>query len=166
MTPAQYGGKVSLSDRGGALRSPVEWLLAPPARRKDRGYAIPLHSPVDRTSSKAKVMSSPRSHTLAKSAHMSRSNLVIIGGGFAGTTLAQHLERRLAKEWKITLISRENCITFVPLLAEVVGASILPGHAVAPIRQMLKRSRYVMATVADIDFDKREIHCSGRPTSV
>ena len=86
------------------------------------------------------------------------SNIVIVGGGFAGTTLARRLERRLPDDWHLTLLSPDNCITYQPLLAEVVGASMLPGHAVAPIRQIIRRTRFLMATVTDIDFEQRELH--------
>ncbi len=56
---------------------------------------------------------------------MGRSSLVILGGGFAGTTLARRLESRLPDDWDMTLLSQENCITYQPLLVEVVGASML-----------------------------------------
>ena len=92
---------------------------------------------------------------------MDKSRVVIVGGGFAGTGMARRLERRLPADWDIVLISQENCITYSPLLAEVVGASILPGHVVAPIRQILKRTRFRMASVSDIDFDQKEVRCSG-----
>ncbi len=42
---------------------------------------------------------------------MGRSSLVILGGGFAGTTLARRLESRLPADWDMTRVSRENCIT-------------------------------------------------------
>ena len=86
------------------------------------------------------------------------SNIVIVGGGFAGTTLARRLERRLPEHWQLTMLSQRNCITYQPLLAEVVGASMMPGHAVAPIRQIVNRTRFWMATVTDVDFDRRELH--------
>ena len=86
------------------------------------------------------------------------SNIVIVGGGFAGTTLARRLERRLPESRQLILLSQDNCITYNPLLAEVVGASMLPGHAVAPIRQIVRRTRFRMVTVTDIDFDRRELH--------
>ena len=56
------------------------------------------------------------------------------------------------------MLSQRNCITYQPLLAEVVGASMMPGHAVAPIRQIVNRTRFWMATVTDVDFDRRELH--------
>ena len=64
-------------------------------------------------------------------------NIVIVGGGFAGTTLARALERRLPAGHRVVLVSEESYTTFNPMLAEVVGASVFPEHVVAPIRQML-----------------------------
>lgn len=92
---------------------------------------------------------------------MASSHIVILGGGFAGTTLAQRLERRLPEGCQVTLLSQENYITYHPLLAEVVGATIMPGHVVAPIRQMIERTRFRMVNVTDIDFKKRQISYAG-----
>lgn len=85
-------------------------------------------------------------------------NILIVGGGFAGTTLARSLERRLPQGWRVVLVSEESYTTFHPMLAEVVGASVFPEHVVAPIRQMLRRgtrSRFIMGRVTGIDLDRR-----------
>ena len=82
-------------------------------------------------------------------------NIVIVGGGFAGTTLARHLERRLPAEHRIVLVSEESYTTFNPMLAEVVGAAVFPEHVVAPIRQMLRSSRFIMARATAVDFKRR-----------
>lgn len=84
-------------------------------------------------------------------------NIVIVGGGFAGTTLARALERRLPAGHRVVLVSEESYTTFNPMLAEVVGASVFPEHVVAPIRQMLRRSLFVMARVTDVDFAARTV---------
>ncbi|MEM6640719.1 MAG: FAD-dependent oxidoreductase, partial [Pseudomonadota bacterium] len=86
-----------------------------------------------------------------------KKNLVIIGGGFAGTVLAKSLEKRLPEDWRIYLLSQTNFVTYNPLLPEVVGASVLPGHVQAPIRQMVKRTRIRMVTVDKVDFDRRVV---------
>lgn len=93
-------------------------------------------------------------------------NLLIVGGGFAGITLAQRLEHRLPQDWKLTLISQENFITFNPLLPEVVGASILPGHVIAPHRQMIHCSNVCMAQVTEIDYESRIVHYLGEGSGV
>jgi NADH dehydrogenase len=90
-----------------------------------------------------------------------QKHLLIVGGGFAGTRAAQRLEHTLPPEWTLTLISQENFITFNPLLPEVVGASILPSHVVAPHRQMIHCSHVCMAKVSEIDTAARVVHYLG-----
>ncbi|MEX3790368.1 NAD(P)/FAD-dependent oxidoreductase [Paraburkholderia sp. BR14374] len=85
-------------------------------------------------------------------------NIVIVGGGFAGTTLAQALEKALPAPYRVVLVSDESYSTFNPMLAEVVGASVFPEQVIVPIRQLLRRTRFIMATVHDVDFERREIH--------
>lgn len=87
--------------------------------------------------------------------------IVVVGGGFAGITLAQQLEGKLPPDWRLTLVSQENFITFSPLLPEVIGASILPGHVIAPHRQMVHRSSVCMAQVTEIDYEAKTIHYLG-----
>ncbi len=43
---------------------------------------------------------------------------VIVGGGFAGTTLARELDTRLPKGYERVLISEESYTTFNPMLPE------------------------------------------------
>jgi NADH dehydrogenase len=89
-------------------------------------------------------------------------SIVIVGGGFAGATVARRLMGRLPDGWEVVLISEESYTTFSPLLAEVVGASVFPEHVVAPLRQVIatdRGGRFVMAKVAGIDIAHREICC-------
>jgi NADH dehydrogenase len=95
-----------------------------------------------------------------------RKRIVIVGGGFAGITLAEQLEHRLPPDWMLTLVSQENFITYNPLLPEVVGASIMPGHVVAPLRQMIHCSSVCMAQVSEIDLESRTIHYLGEGTGM
>jgi len=90
-----------------------------------------------------------------------KRNVVVIGGGFAGTQLVRKLERMLSQEWQVVLISEENYTTFNPMLAEVVGASILPSHVIAPIRRMVRRTRFISARVTSIDTDNNSVHFEG-----
>ena len=56
--------------------------------------------------------------------------IVIVGGGFAGVTLAQCLERLLPTTMEIVVLSAENHLVFTPMLPEVVGRTISPLHIV------------------------------------
>jgi len=90
----------------------------------------------------------------------SSQQIVVVGGGFAGTTVVGELERRLPAPYQIVLISEESYTTFNPMLAEVVGASVFPEHVVAPIRQMLDASRgsqFIMGRVTAVDRERRVV---------
>lgn len=86
-------------------------------------------------------------------------NIVIVGAGFAGTTLARELAPLLPPGSQIVLISEESYTTFHPMLAEVVGAAVFPEQVVVPVRQMIDRTaRFVMGRVLAIDDQRREVH--------
>ena len=90
-------------------------------------------------------------------------NIVIVGGGFAGTALARSLEKQLPRGYRVMLVSEESYTTFNPMLAEVVGASVFPEHVVAPIRQMLgagTASQFVMGRVTGVDVERRRVQAS------
>jgi len=86
--------------------------------------------------------------------------IVIVGGGFAGTTLARELDGKLPPGCELLVISEESYTTFNPLLPEALGASIFPEQAVAPIRQMLKRGRFIMGRVMAIDPAAKALTCT------
>ena len=90
---------------------------------------------------------------------MEPRTIAIIGGGFAGTTLARELDGKLPPGYELLLINEESHTTFTPMLPEVVGAGVFPEQIVAPIRQMVRRARFVMGRVTDIDFAARTIAC-------
>jgi NADH:ubiquinone reductase (H+-translocating) len=93
-----------------------------------------------------------------------RTRIVIIGGGFAGTTTALNLEKTLRRDpsVEITLIDSENYFTFTPLLAGVPSGAIQPTHIVFPLRALLKRTKVKQAEVQRIDLKSRTViaaHC-------
>jgi len=86
--------------------------------------------------------------------------LVIAGGGFAGTRLARALEAQLPPGWQLVLLSEESYTTFNPMLAEVVGAAVFPEHVIAPIREMLVTTRFIMGRLESIDQAASTLCCS------
>jgi NADH dehydrogenase len=89
-------------------------------------------------------------------------SIVIVGGGFAGTTLARALDARRTAGLQVTLISDESTTTFNPMLPEAVGASVFPEQVVAPLREMLdlkRGDRFVMGRVIDVDTTARTLRC-------
>ncbi len=92
---------------------------------------------------------------------LDKKNVVVIGGGFAGTQLVKKLERKLNDDWQVILISEENYTTFNPMLAEVVGASVLPSHVIAPIRRMVRKTRFISARVTAINTSEKTVQFEG-----
>ena len=92
---------------------------------------------------------------------LDKKNVVVVGGGFAGTQLVKKLERKLSDEWQVVLISEENYTTFNPMLAEVVGASVLPSHVIAPIRRMVRKTRFISARATSVDTEAQTVHFEG-----
>jgi NADH dehydrogenase len=89
-------------------------------------------------------------------------SIVIVGGGFAGTTLARALDARRTPGLQVTLVSDESTTTFNPMLPEAVGASVFPEQVVAPLREMLDLKRgdcFVMGRVTDVDTRSRTLRC-------
>jgi NADH:ubiquinone reductase (H+-translocating) len=91
---------------------------------------------------------------------MTSKTIAIVGGGFAGTSLAQALEARLPPDWQMLLISEESYTTFNPMLAEVVGSAVFPEHVIVPIREMLRKTRFVMGRLQGVDAQRRTLRCS------
>jgi len=87
-----------------------------------------------------------------------KTRIVIVGGGFAGATLTRRLQKQ-SKRFEVTLVSEESYTTFNPMLAEVVGATVFPEHVVAPLRETVRRARFVMGTVANVDFTAKVLRC-------
>ena len=84
--------------------------------------------------------------------------IVIVGGGFAGISVARRLEGRLRpEEAEIVLLSRENYTLFTPMLPEVTSGELEVRHVVTPIRAQLHRSRFVLADVDDLDVVNRTL---------
>ena len=87
-------------------------------------------------------------------------NIIIVGGGFAGTALMRALDGKLPSGYRLLLISEESHTTFNPMLPEAVGASIFPEQVVAPIREMITHARFVMGHVSQVDPRRRVLTAS------
>lgn len=84
--------------------------------------------------------------------------ILIVGGGFAGVTLAQHLEKKLRGRIEIVVVSADNHLVFTPMLPEVVGRTISPLHIVVAGRELTKRTRWLEARITHIDRDNHTAH--------
>jgi NADH:ubiquinone reductase (H+-translocating) len=85
------------------------------------------------------------------------ARIIIVGGGFAGVSLAEHLNRRVSHDVEIVVISSENHMVFTPMLAEVAGRSLSPLDVVVPGRQVARQATWLTATVTSVDLKKNEV---------
>jgi NADH:ubiquinone reductase (H+-translocating) len=100
---------------------------------------------------------------------MSDQRIVIIGGGFAGVTLAQELERLCDTSTEIVVVSRDNHLVFTPMLPEVAGRSLSPLHVAVPGRVATKRTLWIEASVTAVDLRNGQLQYSlsdGRSVSL
>jgi NADH dehydrogenase len=84
-------------------------------------------------------------------------HIVIVGGGFAGMTTAESLEKVFGADRSVrfTLVSDTNALLFTPMLAEVAGSSLEPTHISSPLRTSLKRTNVVRGVIEYVDLEKR-----------
>ena len=85
--------------------------------------------------------------------------IVILGGGFAGRTTAECLEREFGADRSVafTLISDTNALLFTPMLAEVAGSSLEPTHISSPLRTSLRRTQVLRGRVRQIDLHRHRV---------
>jgi NADH dehydrogenase len=87
-----------------------------------------------------------------------KKRITILGGGFAGMRVAEHLEEQLGGSALITLVSETNALLFTPMLAEVAGSSLEPSHITTPLRSSLHSTKFIRARVAGIDLTARRVN--------
>jgi len=85
--------------------------------------------------------------------------ILILGGGFAGLTVAMELEKKLAQDpsVEITLVNRENFFLFTPMLHEVAASDLDLTTIVNPVRKMLRRVHFFAGEVNQIDIEQRRV---------
>jgi NADH:ubiquinone reductase (H+-translocating) len=90
------------------------------------------------------------------------TRILILGGGFGGVYTALTLEKVLKRELKrgeveIALVSRDNYLTFQPMLPEVVSGSIGILDTITPIRRLCPRTDLYTRAIEEIDVGNRRV---------
>lgn len=92
------------------------------------------------------------------------ARILVLGGGFAGVATARRLERLFGKRSgiEITLVSRDNFFVITPLLFEACSGILELRHCAQPIRPALRHTRFVEATVEEVDVERRVVRAVPR----
>jgi NADH:ubiquinone reductase (H+-translocating) len=91
--------------------------------------------------------------------------VLILGGGFAGVSTAQELERLLKDrdDVEIWIVSRDNFFLFTPFLPEVCSGVLEARHAVNPLRGMVRKESTwcITADVEQVDLEAQVVTVLG-----
>jgi NADH dehydrogenase len=79
-----------------------------------------------------------------------RGGTLVLGGGYAGGTVARLLGRRGA-----TVVNPENFALFTPLLPEAASGTLEPRHVVVPLRQWCPHAELLLGRVVTVDWKAR-----------
>ncbi|MFK7843728.1 MAG: NAD(P)/FAD-dependent oxidoreductase [Rhodothermales bacterium] len=96
------------------------------------------------------------------SSTQTRPHVVIVGGGFAGQALASELKKTAVD---ITLIDKNNFLTFQPLLYQVATAGLEPEEIVYPIRAVFQNQnnfRFRLGKVVGVDWRQKKVYLEGQ----
>jgi len=89
--------------------------------------------------------------------HSTKTQVVVIGGGFAGMACVRALRRA---DVEIKLIDRRNFHLFQPLLYQVASGALSPANIAAPLRSIFRRQKNVqvlLGSVSDFNISERSV---------
>jgi NADH dehydrogenase len=91
-----------------------------------------------------------------------KTQIVILGGGFAGVGTARYLDRTAGKrtDVEVTLVSRDNFTLFTPMLDEVAAGDLEPAHICNPLRKLLRHVTVLSGEIKAIDLAARQVTIS------
>lgn len=91
---------------------------------------------------------------------MKKTNVLIVGGGFAGLNVAKTLSQ---SNLSVTLIDQRNHHLFQPLLYQVATAGLNPADIAVPIRAQFSEDKnisVVWSEVKSVNLDEKKISCT------
>jgi NADH:ubiquinone reductase (H+-translocating) len=98
---------------------------------------------------------------MAHMAHQGPQRIVIVGAGFAGFNAARELIRLLGSSCEIMVINSTDYFLYLPLMPQVTGGLIEPAHIRVSLPDRLRKARFVLGTVDQIDPRKKTVSWTG-----
>lgn len=94
------------------------------------------------------------------------TQIVVLGGGFAGVYAMRRLEKLFAgrSDARISVVSRDNFLLMTPLLFEVCSGKLEMSACSISIREFLRRVEFIEASVEAIDLDRHVVFVSSGNT--
>ena len=96
----------------------------------------------------------------------SGTQILVLGGGFAGVYAVRRLEKLFAgrSDARISVVSRDNFLLMTPLLFEVCSGKLEMSACSISIREFLRRVEFIEASVEAIDLDRHVVLVSSGNT--
>lgn len=96
---------------------------------------------------------------------MVKKNILIVGGGFAGTSALKHLagKRKLGRNFKVTLIDCKDSFEFLPVLPDIIGGWLEPKNAIINLKEFSLKygADFIKGQVKKIDFSAKKVFLGG-----
>jgi NADH:ubiquinone reductase (H+-translocating) len=90
-----------------------------------------------------------------------KPRVVIVGAGFAGYYAARGLSRLVGATTEIVVINSTDYFLYLPLMPEVMGGLLEPGHIRVSLPRRLRKVRFVLGTVTHIDTKQKTVNWAG-----
>ncbi|HEY1664712.1 MAG TPA: FAD-dependent oxidoreductase [Trebonia sp.] len=90
-----------------------------------------------------------------------KGRVVIVGAGFAGFNAARELPRLVGTTTEIVVINSTDYFLYLPLLPQVAGGLVEPGHVRVSLLHRLRKTRFVLGTVKHVDSRQKTVSWEG-----
>ena len=90
-----------------------------------------------------------------------KRRVVIVGAGFAGCNAARKLSKLAGPTTEIVVINSTDYFLYLPLMPQVSGGLIEPGHIRISLPRRLRKTRFVLGTVNHVDPRQKVVSWAG-----
>ena len=90
-----------------------------------------------------------------------KKRVVIVGAGFAGFNAARALSRLVGSSTDIVVINSTDYFLYLPLMPQVAGGQLEPGHIRVSLPRRLRKARFVLGTVNGVDSRQKVVSWAG-----